>query len=377
VAAAEDFGYPIVLKLHSKTITHKTDVGGVQLNLRDADAVRAAFRTIESSVRQRAGAEHFQGVSVQPMIKLDGYEIIIGSSLDPQFGPVLLFGTGGQLVEVFKDRALALPLLNTTLARRMMEQTKIYTALKGVRGRRPVDLAALEQLLVRFSHLVVEQKWVKEVDINPLLASPERLLALDARVIVHGPDFRVSDLPRLAIRPYPTQYITPWTAKDGTQMVLRPIRPEDEPLLVKFHGTLSDRSVSLRYFHAMKYTARVAHERLTRICFIDYDREMALVADRKNPETGEHEILGGGRLIKIRGTEDAEFALVVSDRFQGLGLGTELVSLLLQVGRDENIDRIFGDILPENAEMQRICEKLGFKKTYNVNESLIRVETDL
>ena len=377
MAAAEDFGYPIVLKLHSKTITHKTDVGGVQLNLRDADAVFAAFRAIESSVRQRAGAEHFQGVSVQPMIKLDGYEIIIGSSLDPQFGPVLLFGTGGQLVEVFKDRALALPPLNTTLARRMMEQTKIYTALKGVRGRRPVDLAALEQLLVRFSHLVVEQKWVKEVDINPLLASAERLLALDARVIVHGPDFRVSDLPRLAIRPYPTQYITPWTAKDGTQVVLRPIRPEDEPLLVKFHGTLSDRSVSLRYFHAMKYTARVAHERLTRSCFIDYDREMALVADRKNPETGEHEILGGGRLIKIRGTEDAEFALVVSDRFQGLGLGTELVSRLLQVGRDENIDRIFGDILPENAEMQRICEKLGFKKTYNVDESLIRMETDL
>src|SRR5271166_4701773 len=377
VAAAENLGYPIVLKINSETIVHKTDVGGVQLNLRDADAVRAAFRTIESSVRQRAGAEHFQGVTVQPMIKLDGYEIIIGSSLDPQFGPVLLFGTGGQLVEVFKDRALGFPPLNTTLARRMMEQTRIYKALKGVRGRRPVDLAALEQLLVRFSHLVVEQKWVKEVDINPLLASPERLLALDARVIVHGPDFRVSDLPRLAIRPYPTQYITPWTAKDGTQMVLRPIRPEDEPLLVKFHGTLSDRSVSLRYFHAMKYTARVAHERLTRSCFIDYDREMALVADRKNPETGEHEILGGGRLIKIRGTEDAEFALVVSDCFQGLGLGTELVSRLLQVGRDENIDRIFGDILPENAEMQRICEKLGFKMTYNVNKSLIRAETDL
>jgi acetyltransferase len=377
VAAAEDFGYPIALKLHSKTITHKTDVGGVQLNLRDADAVRAAFRGIESSVRERAGAEHFQGVSVQPMIKLDGYEIIIGSSLDPQFGPVLLFGTGGQLVEVFKDRALALPPLNTTLARRMMEQTKIYTALRGIRGRRPVDIAALEQLMVRFSHLVVEQKWIKEVDINPLLASPERLLALDARVIVHGLDVRVADLPRPAIRPYPTQYITPWTDEDGTQVALRPIRPEDEPLLVKFHGTLSERSVSLRYFHAMKFTARVAHERLTRICFIDYDREMALVADRKSPETGEHEIRGVGRLSKIRGTDDAEFALVVSDRYQGLGLGTELLSRLLQVGRDENINRIFGDILPENIEMQRICEKLGFKMTHNVKESLIRAVTEL
>ncbi|MGZ3397139.1 MAG: acetate--CoA ligase family protein, partial [Isosphaeraceae bacterium] len=238
VAAAENLGYPIVLKINSETIAHKTDVGGVQLNLRDADAVRAAFRAIERSVCQRAGAEHFQGVSVQPMIKLDGYELIIGSSLDPEFGPVLLFGAGGRLVEVFKDRSLALPPLNTTLARRMMEQTKIYTALRGVRGRRPVDIAALERLMVRFSHLVVEQKWIKEVDINPLLASPERLLALDARVIVHGLDVRACDLPRPAIRPYPSQYITTWTDEDGTQVVIRPIRPEDEPLLVKFHGTL-------------------------------------------------------------------------------------------------------------------------------------------
>jgi acetyltransferase len=377
VAIAEDLGYPVVLKLHSRTITHKTDVGGVQLNLRDAEAVRGAYRAIQSTVLDRAGDGHFQGVTVQPMIKLDGYEIIIGSSLDPQFGPVLLFGTGGQLVEVFQDRALALPPLNTTLARRMMEQTRIYTALQGVRGRRAVDLNALEQLLVRFSHLVVEQRWIKEIDINPLLASPERLLALDARVILHDAEVKVADLPKPAIRPYPTQYISPWTAEDGTQAVLRPIRPEDEPLLVKFHGTLSERSVSLRYFHAMKFTARVAHERLTRICFIDYDREMALVADRKNPETGEHEILGVGRLSKLRGTNEAEFALVVSDRYQGQGLGTALLSRLLQVGRDENIDTIFGDILPENVEMQRICEKLGFKLTHNVKESLIRATTML
>jgi acetyltransferase len=377
VAAAEDVGYPIVLKLHSRTITHKTDVGGVQLNLRDATAVRTAFAAIESSVRDRAGQGHFDGVSVQPMIKLDGYEIIIGSTSDPQFGPVLLFGTGGQLVEVFKDRALALPPLNTTLARRMMEHTKIYTALRGVRGRSPVDLGALEQLLVRFSHLVVEQKWVKEIDINPLLASSERLLALDARVILHEEGVSASDLPRPAIRPYPTQYVVPWTAEDGTRVMLRPIRPEDEPLLVKFHGTLSERSVSLRYFHAMKYTARVAHERLTRICFIDYDREMALVADRKDPETCEHQIIGVGRLSKIRGTDEAEFAIVVSDSYQRLGLGTELLSRLLQVGRDENIKYIFGDILPENIEMQRICEKLHFKMQHDVKESLIRAEIQL
>ncbi len=184
VDAAESMGYPVVLKLHSLTITHKTDVGGVQLNLKTADAVRGAFRAIRDSVAAKVGLEHFNGVNVQPFAKLDGYEVILGSSIDPQFGPVLLFGMGGQLVEVFKDRALALPPLNSTLARRMMERTKIYTALKGVRGRAPVDLPGLEQLLVAFSRLVVEQPWIKELDINPLMASPERLLALDAATSV-------------------------------------------------------------------------------------------------------------------------------------------------------------------------------------------------
>ena len=172
VALAEELGYPVVLKLNSRTITHKTDVGGVQLNLINSRMVRRAFRAIERSVRRHVGAEHFLGVTVQPMIRNDGYEVIIGSSLDPQFGPVLLFGAGGRLVDLFKDRALALPPLNTTLARRMMKGTQIYQALKGTRGRRPVDLGALERLLVRFSGLVVEQPRIKEIDINPLLAAP-------------------------------------------------------------------------------------------------------------------------------------------------------------------------------------------------------------
>ena len=167
VKQAARLGFPVVLKLYSETITHKTDVGGVQLNLRTASAVRQAWKAIETSCAKKAGKEHFLGVTVQPMIKLEGYEIIIGSSMDPQFGPVLLFGTGGQLVEVFKDRALGLPPLNATLARRMMERTKIYTALKGVRGRKAANIAALEQLLVRFSQLVVEQPWISELDINP------------------------------------------------------------------------------------------------------------------------------------------------------------------------------------------------------------------
>ncbi len=198
IRAAESINFPVVLKLHSDTITHKTDVGGVKLNIRDAAEVRAAYSAIEAAVKAKHGTGHFQGVTVQPMVMLKGSELILGSSLDPQFGPVLLFGAGGVLVEVFKDRALGLPPLDPYLARRLMEQTKIFKVLKGVRGRSSVDMAALDQILVRFSRLVAEQRWIKEIDINPLLASPERILALDARIVLHDPDVRAEDIPALA-----------------------------------------------------------------------------------------------------------------------------------------------------------------------------------
>jgi acetyltransferase len=379
VKAADKIGYPVVLKLYSETITHKTDVGGVQLNLANAAAVAAAFDAIQASVTAKVGAQHFQGVTVQPMIQLkDAYELIIGSSLDPQFGPVLLFGTGGQLVEVFKDRALALPPLNSTLARRMMEQTKIYKALKGVRGRKPVDLAALELLMVRFAALVAEQGWIKEIDINPLLASPDGLIALDARVVVHGPEIASLDqAPKMAIRAYPTRYVAPWTMKDGTVVNIRPIRPEDEPVMVKFHRTLSERSVYLRYFHLMNLEQRTRHERLMRTCFIDYDREMALVAERRHPGTGESEILGVGRLTKVAGTREAEVAVVVSDEWQGRGLGKELLARLAIVGADEKLVRLSANILPDNTEMMRICEKLGFSLKHSLEDEVVHAEFKL
>ena len=332
VAAAEGVGFPVVLKLHSETISHKTDVGGVCLDLADRDAVRSAYREIRSSVCERAGKEHFLGVTVQPMIELEGYELIIGCSPDPQFGPVLLFGTGGQLVEVLQDRALALPPLTSTLARRMMERTRILTALKGVRGRDPVDLAALEQLLVRFSQLVVEQRWIKEIDINPLLAAPGRLIALDARVVVYGPGVCDDRLPRPAIKPYPTQYVVSRTLADGTPVTIRPIRPEDEPLLVRFHEVLSENTVRLRYFQSVNLSRRVAHERLTRTCFISYDREMVLVADYLDPETDQHQILAVGRLSRLRRRDEAELALLVRDDSQGKGLGSEVLRRLLDIG---------------------------------------------
>ncbi len=369
VEQAERIGYPVVLKLFSETITHKTDVGGVQLNLAGREAVERAWRRIQTSVTEKAGAEHFQGVTVQPMIKTgDGYELIVGSSLDAQFGPVLLFGTGGQLVEVFKDRALSLPPLNTTLARRMMEQTKIYKALQGVRGRQPVNLAELEQVMVRFSRLVVEQPWIKEIDINPLLATPDRLVALDARIVIHGPEVSKDQLPKLAIRPYPARYASTWTMKDSSDVLIRPIRPEDEPMLVNFHGTLSERSVYLRYFHLMNLPQRVAHERLTRICFIDYDREMALVAERQGA------ILAVARLTRILGTNDAEVAVLVSDQFHGRGLGKELLARLIIVGGDEKLTTLRADILPDNRDVMRICEKLGFTLHHSVEDEVVKAE---
>jgi acetyltransferase len=359
VAWAEKIGYPVVLKLYSLTITHKTDVGGVVLNLRDAAAVREAFADIQSAVAERVGGQHFQGVTVQPMAKLDGYELILGASLDPQFGPVLLFGSGGQLVEVFKDKALALPPLNSTLARRMMETTKIYHALQGVRGRKSVDMAALESLLVRFSEIVVENPRIKEIDINPLLASPDRLLALDARVVLHEAEVSDDKLPQSAIRPYPEQYVSPWKTANGKDVLIRPIRPEDEPKLIEFHKALSERSVSQRYLEPLKFSERIAHERLTRICFIDYNREMALVVEQKNSE-GEPEIVAVGRMSKIHGLPEAELAVLVRDESQGQGLGKELYRRLLQVARDEKLKKLHSNMLRDNAQGRAMCQALGF-----------------
>jgi acetyltransferase len=372
---AVEIGFPTVLKLYSETITHKTDVGGVQLNLQNEAEVRQAFKAIKAACTEKAGAKHFQGVTVQKMIKLsEGYEIILGSSIDPQFGPVLLFGMGGQLVEVFKDKALALPPLNTTLARRMMETTRIYHALKGVRGRKPVDLAALEKIMVGFSQLVAEQPWIKEIDINPMFASADDLVALDARVILHDAKTAEDKLPRLAIRPYPTQYVSPWKLKDGTAITIRPIRPEDEPLLVKFHETLSEESVYHRYFNQIKLDQRIAHERLTRICFNDYDREIALVAERKNPKGGAVEIVGVGRLSKARGRNEAEFSLLINDQWQRHGLGTELLKRLVHIGRDEKLARITAIVLADNYGMQHVSKKVGFKLEHDSSKRDFKAE---
>lgn len=355
--AAEAFGYPVVLKLHSQTVTHKSDRGGVKLDLRNEEAVRGAFAAIEAAF---APDGSFNGVSVQPMIKSFGYELILGSATDPQFGPVMVFGLGGQLVEVLRDRAHALPPLTTTLARRMMENTRIFQALKGIRGNKPVDIDKLQELLVRFSELVIENPRIADIEINPLLATSDGMIALDARVILHPATLKDADLPRPAIRPYPSQYVWNWQSNDGTSFTLRPIRPDDESLMVDFHHQLSDTSVYMRFFLPLKLDFRVSHERLFTKCFIDYDREIALVAEY-NDEQGARRLAGIGRLIRKHSDNTAEVAFLVADKFQNRGLGTRLLEQMVEIARKEGIAGLEGATLSDNYGMKDMFARAGFR----------------
>lgn len=368
VTAARQQGYPVVLKLWSETITHKTDVGGVQLNLGDEAAVRLAFDTIRANVQAHAHAAAFEGVTVQPMIREKGFELIVGSSVDAQFGPVILFGAGGVMVEVFKDRSLALPPLNRTLARRLIERTQIYQALKGVRGQRPVALDQLETLLVRFSQLLADQLDIQEIDINPLLATPDRVLALDARVVLGPPDQR----PRLAIHPYPNQLTTSYRLNDGAEVVVRAIRPEDEPLIIAMHATFSDRTIRMRFFSMVK---RLSHESLIRLCYLDYNRELALVAVHQD-EQGPH-IVGVSRYYLDPETREAEFAVVVTDRWQGRGLGRHLMERLIAVARQSGVKRLVGAVLNENEPMLDLARELGFTPRTVADDGVVEVSLAL
>jgi acetyltransferase len=373
VAAARRLGYPVVLKLLSRTITHKSDVGGVQLNLADDAAVLQAFRTIQENVARLGKPEAFEGVTVQPMVRVKGYELIVGSSIDRQFGPVLLFGAGGILVEVFQDRSLGLPPLTRTLARRLMERTQIYKALQGVRGQQPVDLEALETLLVRFSQLVADFLEIREIDINPLLAGAERVVALDARVLLAPPDQPETERPRLAIRPYPNQLTAPFQLTDGTEVTVRAIRPEDEPLLIAFHAGHSPHTIRMRFFSMVKTLSR---DSLIRLCHLDYDRELALVAVQRDA-AGTPQLLGVSRYYLHPETGVAEFAVVVGDPWQGKGLGYHLMQRLIEAARQRGVRRLVGQILAENGPMLQMVGQLGFAVKPGDDPGVVEATLDL
>jgi acetyltransferase len=282
----------------------------------------------------------------------------------------MLFGTGGTLVEVFKDRSLGLPPLTPNLARQLVESTKINEALKGVRGRMPVDLDALDALLVRFSQLIAEQRWIREIDINPLLASPDGLLALDARVVVYDKDIEKKDIPRLAIRPYPHKYVSQYRARSDQEFIIRPIRPADERKMVQFHESLSEESVYLRYFRQFHLSSRVTHDRLTRICFTDYDRTVALVA-----ETEKKKIAGVARLNKIPGSSSGVLAMLINDEWQKIGLGSQMLSKILEVAEQEGLAEVKAYMLSENKGMHLLCERAGFK--FDNKDELIKAVKNL
>jgi acetyltransferase len=339
--------------------------------------VLQAFADIAAAARVEAGPDAFQGVVVQPMIATeDGYNLILGSSVDPQFGPVLLFGYGGRLVEILRDQALGLPPLNETLARRMIEGTRISKALANTRGRRGVDKGPLAQLLVRFSAMIVDQPRIKELDINPFFATRKSFVALDTRVVLHPFEIADNALPRSAIRPYPSQYVGTCTLPDGTALTVRPIRPEDETLMRPFHAKISDQSVYTRYSYAFRLSGRIAHDYLSRMCFIDYLREMTLVALYTNA-AGAPEIVGVGQLVMERNCNEAEFAVLITDEFQRRGMGTELLRQLVAIGRREHVDRIVGYILTNNSPMLNACRDLGFHIERVQGDPMVRSIIDL
>ncbi|CRX37478.1 bifunctional acetate--CoA ligase family protein/GNAT family N-acetyltransferase [Estrella lausannensis] len=357
IQKASEVGYPCVLKLLSKKITHKTDVGGVKLNLKDPESVRKAFGEIRSGA-EKAEPGAFEGVTVQRMVKHSGFELILGSMSDPQFGPIVLFGTGGELVEIYRDKALGLPPLTHNLSKKLIAKTKISKALEGYRGRQPVNIDEMANLIVHFSQMVAENLRIKECDINPLIASGEEIIALDARVVLHDDSKNEGATPPSAIRPYPKQYIEEVSLKSGTNLRLRPIRPEDETMIIAFHKDLSENSVRQRYFSFLSLDSRIAHERLIKICFNDFDQEISIVAESGS---SQKEIVGVGRLSRVGTLKEGKLTLIIKDAWHGQGLGSILVPKLIAIAKKEGWKTIAADVLEENSGMLHILAKNGFQ----------------
>jgi acetyltransferase len=302
-----------------------------------------------------------QGAIVQKMVKKTGYEVIIGAKRDPLFGPVILFGMGGVGVELFKDFALGLPPLNQTLVRRMMEETKVYQLLRGYRNVPPANIKLLEEVMVLFSQLLVDFPQIKEVDINPLFINEQDALAIDARIVIdRGQVFQKPEPHQhLVITPYPKKYETIWTLRDGRTVVLRPIKPEDEPLWLEMFQNFSEESIRFRFFQILKDTP---HETRVRYCNIDYDREIAIVAELT--ENGRKKILGVARVGFEPDSKTGEIAFIVADPWQGLGLGTKMVDYVLEICKDMRIETVYAIMLSENSRAVSLMKKMGFAITF-------------
>ncbi len=374
-ALAEGIGFPVVLKVLSPDITHKSDVGGVVLDLKDADGVRRAFAAIAERAQRLAPAARLAGVTVQPMIRgVEGVELILGIKKDPVFGTVVLAGRGGTGAELFADRSLGFPPLNERLARRMLESLQIWPLLTGYRGRPAVAVDRLLETLIRLSYFAADYPEIVELDINPLLATPERVIALDARLVVEPaqPPAAARPYHHLALRPYPEELVRTARLQDGTRVLLRPIRPEDEPLWMDLLAGCSRESIYARFRHFFQWQS---HQAAVRYCFIDYDREIAMVAEQELE--GKRRLLGVGRLVADPDHESVEYAVLVADQWQNRGLGSVLTECCLEIARSWGLKRVVAQTGPDNARMLALFRRLGFATTPSDDGSVIDAVMEL
>ncbi|MCK9377106.1 MAG: bifunctional acetate--CoA ligase family protein/GNAT family N-acetyltransferase [Syntrophobacterales bacterium] len=370
VGVAEMLGFPVALKINSPDISHKSEVGGMRFNLQNESEVMRAYEEITSTVRARNPEANILGVTVQTQEREPTCELIIGSKRDPDFGPLILFGAGGVFTEVLDDSAVDLPPLNLLLARRLIEKTKVSRVLEGYRNLPPANLDQLAEILVRISQLVTDFPEIVELDINPLLVINGRFVAVDARVIIEPAEVPA---PRhLIIAPYPNQYESDWMLRDGTPVLMRPMKPEDEPLVSEFLGKCSEETIYFRYFKLIK---KWTHEMLIRFTQNDYDRELGLMAIGQPP--GPEVMMGVSRMVMAADRSTAEFAVIVADPWQGKGLGPKLVERLSEIAREQGVKLLTGDVLAQNQPMLEMVKRLGFSLRKDTEGGTYRVELAL
>ena len=367
---SSEIGYPVVVKVLSPQVSHKSRIEGVVLNVCSPPELKLCFEDFADKVRQYSQTAEFQGVAIQPMVREKGWELLIGSKIDSQFGPVILFGTGGTRTESFSDVSVGFPPLNQVLARRLIEETTI--AKCAFSSEASFSLKIVEEIMVKFSQLVSDFPEIASIDINPLIASANNAVAVDARIIIDRDRFMrevAEHRENSLIAAYPRKYIATRTLKNGAEVVLRPVKAEDEDHYNEMIKSLSPESMRFRFFQVFK---EMPHERLARYCNLDYDRQIAIVAELESTK----QIIGAGRVIAEPNCKSGEFAVIVADQWQGLGLGSKFMDYIVEVARDMQLEKIFAYVLPNNHKMIKLSEKKGFK-TERIDEETVKASLSL
>ena len=354
VQIAKDLGFPVVMKINSRDISHKSDANCVYLDIKNEMEASTAYKNILHNANAYNAKAMIEGVTVQPMLSRPDYELILGTKKDRDFGPVILFGMGGIFTEILQDRAIALPPLNRLLARRLMEKTKVFRLLEGYRNSPPANIQLLEEILIRLAQLVTDFSEIEELDINPLFVKEDSVCAIDGRILLKPTKTPAPH--HLVISPYPEEYEEHVQTTMDVDIFVRPIRPEDAPLLTEFFESLSQQSVYMRFFTPLKH---LPPRMLARFTQVDYDRQIALVA---LPESQtEERLLGVARVIIEPNQKQAEFSVVVGDQWQGKGIGAALLKRCLVIAKERKIEKVHGVVLSENTQMLALGKKLGFK----------------